>query len=179
MRLLNNYVDPKSFWDLNPLLKLHPTLKEVYEQDKSRNKQDSSRLCYGLAILVDQSEENKFRNYPEEDKKFLIAEQLFGNKDFDWSTPEVVKLIEVFDDMLLSPAKRSLRNWKIKLEERDAFLGATKYSLQNAAELDKILAQTDKLYSQYERVLKALEADKQEPSARGAKQLSLSDQNKI
>lgn len=179
MRLLNNYTDPRLFWEANPLLKLHPYLKQVYDSDTSKNKQDSSRLCYGLALLIDQSDDNKFKNYPEEDRKFLIAEQLFGNKDFDWTDPRVVELIKLFDEMLLSPARRSLRNWKIKMEERDAFLASVKYDISNATELDKILVQTDKLYQQYERCVKALEAEKGEAVARGAKQLSLSDQNRI
>jgi hypothetical protein len=88
-------------------------------------------------------------------------------------------LIKRIEDYALTPAKRSLRNWKKKLEERDEMLSSIAYTLENAAELDKILAQTDKLYSQYERVAKALAIENQEAKVRGGRQLSLSDKGEI
>jgi hypothetical protein len=179
MSLLASYTDLDNFWVLHPQLSLDARFRTVHEEDKSKHKTHSSRLMYGLVFLVDPSPENKFYNLTEVDKKYLIAQEIFGNKEFNWEDEKIEALIRHIEDFVLTPAKRSLRNWKKKLEERDQMLAEIKYSLENATELDKILAQTDKLYSQYERVAKALEVENQESKVRGGRQLSLSDKGEI
>jgi hypothetical protein len=179
MGLLSSYNDLDNFWIQNPQLAIDPEFREVYNQDKSKQKHQSSRLMYGLFFLIDPSEDNKFYNLTEADKKYLIAQEIFVNKEFDWESDSIKTLIKRIEDYALTPAKRSLRNWKKKLEERDEMLSSIAYTLENAAELDKILAQTDKLYSQYERVAKALAIENQEAKVRGGRQLSLSDKGEI
>ena len=179
MGLLSSYTDLDNFWIQNPQLALSPEFRLIYNEDKSRHKQQSSRLMYGLFFLVDPSEDNKFYNLTESDKKYLIAQEIFNAKEFNWEEESIKSLIKIVEDYTLTPAKRSLRNWKKKLEERDEMLASYPYTLDNAAELDKILAQTDKLYSQYERVAKALAVENQENKVRGGRQLSLSDKGEI
>lgn len=176
---LASYTDLSSFWDKNPQMMLEPLFKDIYTSDKSKGKVDSSRLMYGLCFLVDPSEDNKYRNYSIDDKKFLISTEIFGNKEFNWEDPKFQSIIGSFEKILLTPLRRSLKNWRVKLEERDAFLANTKYDIDNAEKLDKILAQTDKLFSQYERIAKALEGEKSETKSRGNKKLSLSDEGEI
>lgn len=179
MRLLSNYNSLKDFWLENPQLMIHPTIREFYSSDNSKKKIDSSRLMYGISFLCDLSEDNKYSNYTMSDRKYLIAEEIFGNKEFDWEDDRIKELIEVIDDLCSTPLQRSLKNWKNKLEERDAFLAETPYTLENAEKLDKILAQTDKLFSQYERIVKNLSKEEKQPEGRGKQELSLSDRDEI
>ena len=179
MNLLTSYKESGDFWRQNPQLTLHPDLQEFYKSDKSKGKQLSSRLMYAVVFVCDTSEENKFSNYPIKDRKFLVSQEIIGNAKFNWEEEKIVILIKAIEGLLLTPLRRSANNWRKKLEERDAFLASTPYTMENAQELDKILSSTDKLYSQYERIMKSLAKEEQETQSRGNQQLSLSDKDEI
>lgn len=99
---------------------------------------------------------------PLKDKVQLIQEYIKKDttlpKDFtlDLEDPSIKEYIHIINTTLLTKAQRFLANWQRKLEERDEFLENTPYTLNNAEQLDKIMANTDKLKATLEKAIKEL-----------------------
>lgn len=175
MGILATFETQSNFWKLNPQLTI--IFNELYSSDKSKDKVKSSQLMWAIALLLDPSDENQFRNYPIEDRKILIAEDFLKEEKFNWDIHK--ELINKFTVTQLSLAEKSLNNWYAKLQERDELIANTPYTLDNSTDLDKMLANTDKLYSQYERVKKDYEKEKLTETNKGGSVASLSDKGLI
>lgn len=177
MSLLTNFDTNSNFWKLNPQLTIPKPLNDLYSKDKSKGKEDSSLLMWAICLLIDPSDENKFNKFPEEDRKELIKADFLKDPKFKFE--QYQSIIDWYKEGMLTQAERSLLNWHKKLQERDKFIADTTYDLDTASELDKVMANTDKLYSQYERIVKQYEKEKTESRNRGNKKASLSDQDLI
>jgi len=144
MSLLVSFDVDANIWEIEPQLKIPAVFAELYKNDKSKNKAHSSKIMWAIALLVDNSDFNKFRNLPIKEKKEFISEDYLQNPDFNWEmyTP----LIEEFKELTLSKLEKSLFIYEEKLDERTEFVKNTKYSLDNAAVLDKIISSTKPLF---------------------------------
>lgn len=151
MSLLNNFDTDKHFWREYPQFKVLDPFKELYKEDKSRDKVHSSQKMWAIAFLCDPSKNNPYRNLSIADKQILLAKDFLKQPNFDWFT--LKDCVDFYNQCLLTPEQKSLVAWKNKMEERDKFLSDTKYTLANGTQLDKIIAATPSLYLQ----LKSLE----------------------
>ena len=57
--IINNFNIDSSFWELNPQTII--IFNEFYEKDNSKNKIDSSKVMWAVALLVDPNDNNSFR----------------------------------------------------------------------------------------------------------------------
>ena len=147
--VLDQFDSGLNFWKVNPWFVETEPFKTLYSEDKSKGKEKSSRVMWGVAQLCDPVK-SQYRNLNEEDRKKLIAEDWFGDIDFDWST--LIVLTEGFIKLSLSKIERSILEWGRKLDERDAFIKATPYNMDNADSLDKLLANSPKIYEMYKKM---------------------------
>ena len=85
---------------------------------------------------------------------------------------------EAFMRSVLTTAERSLLVQKQKIEERDAFLSNTPYSVDTCDFLEKILVNTKKVQDAYADALRRVLNEKEE-STRGAVQESAGELNLI
>lgn len=144
MALLNSFDTDVNIWEVEPQLKIPKAFKKLYDSDKSKGKAHSSKIMWAIALLVDNSEANKFRNLPTDEKKTFLAEDYIGDESFDWDKySDVIKEYEKFS---LSKLERSLRIYELKLEERTNFIKDEKYTLESATSLDKIITGTKPLF---------------------------------
>lgn len=146
MSLLTTFDAEVHFWRQHPQFKILSPFKELYKDDKSRDKIHSSQIMWALAFLCDPSITNPYRNLSIEDKKVLLAKDFLKKEDFNWD--DLKDCIEFYNKCLLTSEQKSLIAWKNKMEERDAFITNTVYTLESGDKLDKILAQTKALYLQ-------------------------------
>jgi hypothetical protein len=160
MSLLTNFDTDVSFWKTYPQFKVLDPFKELYKDDKSRDKANSSQKMWAIAFLCDPSKSNPYRNLSRKDKQHLIARDFLKQENFDWFT--LKEVIAFYDKCLLTQEQKSLLAWKNKMEERDFFLANTPYTLENGKDLDTMLAKTKELYLH----LKSLE-DKVEQAEAG------------
>lgn len=179
MSVLESYDPRASFWIVHPQFKSLGIFKNMYESDPSNKRWDSSKKMWAIAFLVDNSKFNKFKNFPEEDRKKLIEEGIMGDKKFKWGSLQ--KYIELYEDSELSTLRRSLRILNIKVEDRNNFLSTITYTVENAKEIDSIIANTDKIFDLILKLEKQIEKEESEQSGavRGGRQESLSEQKTI
>lgn len=177
MSLLTTFDSDANFWKLNPQLLIPEPLAKLYKEDKSKEKIDSSKIMWAICFLLDPSEDNKFRGFPEEDRKELIITDFIQDSKFKFENYQ--KIIDWYTENRLTKVERELLNWRNKLEERSKFIADTSYSIETADALDKIMANTDKLFNQLERVEKQYQKEQIESKDKGGKEASLSDKGMI
>lgn len=163
MSLLLNFDTDTNFWKEFPQFKVLEPFKGLYKDDKSRDKANSSQKMWAIAFLCDPSKNNPYRNLSKKDKESLIARDFLKQENFDWFT--LKDEIDFYNKCLLTQEQKTLLAWKNKMDERDRFLAATPYTLDNGKDLDMMLAKTKELYGQ----LKSLE-DKVEQAETGEKE---------
>lgn len=173
MGLVNAYDHKANFWKINPQLTIPAPLAKLHNEDKSKEKQDSSLIMWAICFLLDPSEENKFSVFPEDDRAKLLKEDFLKKPDFKFD--DYTDIIEWYKNAMLSPAERSLVSWRKKLEERERFIADTTYTLDTADALDKIMANTDKLFNQLERIEKQYTKEQLEAKDKGGAVASATD----
>lgn len=195
-----NLFDPSvNFWEVNPQFKIINPFKDLYKNDKSKNKEKSSLTMYFVVLCYDISPSNKFRNLPEGEKHKLIGEDYCGDKDyFEKNEKSLEPLITMYCNMQDTPAMKALREWNDKMIERSKFIKDTVYGPDYIDEvvtrngdikevtvtgtwefLDKMMVNTKKLYDDYQRILKDLSVEDGETSSKGGAMLSASDLGEI
>lgn len=173
MSVLSNFDTNANFWELNPQLKIPKEFNTFYVGDKSKNKAHSSKIMWAIAQLIDNSEENKFRNLLHDDRKLLLSEDFLEIPDFDWDA--YANIIEAYISLNMSKSERSLLIYETKLEERDTFIKDTDYTLDNAASLDKIISATKSIYELIKKLRDDIKKEKDVGETKGAMEESASE----
>jgi hypothetical protein len=146
MSVLTNFDIDSNFWEVNPQFKIPKKFSEFYKQDTSKHKAHSSKIMWAIALLIDNSSENKFRNLQYSDREKLIAEDYLNDEKFNWDRDDIKTLISEYFKLNTSKNERSLFIYEQKLEERDKFIHDTKYDMENASQLDKIISSTKSIF---------------------------------
>ena len=181
-----------NFWKAFPHLKTLAAFKALYKSDSNRAKKKSSMamwfvaFCYDPASpLADEDTEGEYGS------KRIVGRDYAGDAEY-FNKNEVLlePVIEYFQLLTETPAIRSMKLWQKKMRERDAFIMATPYSMgrpdengklvgDTAADLDKMLANTAKLYDQLAKVQASLEEEKSNKRSAGGAKASASESGKI
>jgi len=157
MSVLANFDINNNFWEVNPGFKILGEFAKFYRKDTSKGKATSSKVMWAVAWFADVDSENRLKNFTEKDRKILISEEYIKEEKFNWKKYNV--LIDYYRETQLSPSKRSLVFLRRKMEEREAFLVKTTYNLDNARDLDGIIANTDKIFSMISKLEQQIEKD--------------------
>jgi hypothetical protein len=174
MRNLTELYNPSlSFWDAAPQLLIIEPFTTFHKNDKSRGKKYTSNIMWAIALL----------NHPESDIYYVsdkfkqVSRTMMGDEDFDWN--KYSKYIDAFIDAALTEGYKSLASQEDVMKRRSAFMKSQEYTLESAAELDRMLANTAKIYDQYFAIKKRLEEEKATAAQKGSKMESLSDSAQI
>lgn len=176
MAITDSFNTDANFWKMFPELTLPAPFSDLYSSDKSRGKKESSDLMWAIALCYDT--ESRFYPLKEEDrlaiveKDFLKAEGVLG-------TPGAKAAIELYCSMQDSPAKRQLRAWNEKLEQRTAFMEGVKYNAKNWKMLDEMMKVSSKLYEEYFRIQAQLDRERALEVTRGGAEESASEKGLI
>lgn len=139
-----------NYWEIDNQLGSIGLFKELYESDKTKKKATSSQIMWAVAFYC--HPESRLINFATKEKCSIIETDIVKVK-VDWEG--IIPYITEYKKLYLTQAKRSLENWKMKLEERDEYLMSMPYNtleLDEAAKLDRLLADTPKLFKQYEDI---------------------------
>lgn len=177
MSLLNSFDIDANIWEVEPQLKVPKAFNELYTKDKSKGKAHSSKIMWAIALLVDNSESNKFRNYKEADRKELIASDFLMDESFDFES--IKELIDLYEELNSSKLEKELRQQELKLEERAKFINDTPYDLDNGEKLDKFLINTGKLYEQIKSLKDQIRAERDGGNTKGGMRESASEKGLI
>lgn len=189
MDIIDSYTPGANFWETHPTLTVANPFKDIYNTDKSRKKSESSLLMWFVAFCYDL--ESKYEVLPLDEKHEIVGEDYCGSKSYYKDNHETIDRAKLFYCKLQdSAAKRSLRRWKDKLDERDEFIAKTKFTIDHyneegklikgtAEQLDKMLTGTAKLWADYERILKTMSEEDSTTEGRGGATPSASDEGDI
>ena len=180
----------ENYWLMNPIMKTIKVFKDFYEQDKSKNKEKSSKIMWAIALYKDPSDYNPWRNTSDNDKKILIAEDYLLDKKFNWEDPFITNLIDTYETFCLTIGEKELVRYELKLSDRGNFLHKTHYTLDDydeetgrvskgtADQLDKMMVNTVKIYEQYD-LIKGMLTKEQSGQTRGGSKESAAETGKI
>lgn len=144
MSLLTNFDFGINFWSAYPQLRIPKVFSSLYKEDKSKGKENSSKIMWAIAMAIDNSEQNKFRNLTYEDRKDLISEEYLEDKKFNWDKYQ--SLIDAYSELNMSKLEKSLLTYEHKLEERDVFIRGVEYELDNLDKIDKAMKSTADIF---------------------------------
>ncbi len=173
---LSNFDIGKDFWALEPQFKIIEPFSSLYKADKSKKKTNSSLIMWAIALFSDK--DSKLAKLSVDEKENIIKNDYLKDiKDFNWE--EYGEFIEVYYKLHTSQVQRSLIDFEVKLQERDKFLKKTKYNLENAKDLDTIMANTSKLFDLYEKLLERIEEESAEGITKGGRKESASERKEM
>lgn len=170
-------IHDNNFWDINSELLVIGIFNKYHKEDKSKNKEESSRIMWAVHFAL--HPESKFYNLPN--KYELLAKDFLKKPDFDWS--KINDIMITFKESVLSDAERALTNWGEIMSMRDTSIkDLYKKAIEHAdtdelVKIDKMLANTPKLFEDYKKIKKDYEEEK--IHKKGKKINSLSDDNEL
>ena len=164
----------ENFWEWNSQYII--VFEEFYKKDKSKKKNKSSTIMWGIYFLV--HPKSDLYNLPT--KEILIIDNYIKDKKFKWEQVEDEQ--ELFIQTILSQAERSLASLDSYMNTRDTYLKSKDYYFDEyatdengnnilsktgafvtikgtAEQLDKAYAVTPKMFAEYDKIKKALAED--------------------
>lgn len=165
-----------NFWDSYPELKNISPFKKFRLKDKKANRSLSSRLMWAFAAYVDMSEKNPLSRLPN-DEKIVIIEDDFISVKFDIEL--YAEQIIMFRKLLLSREHSALSNLIQKLDERTELIQKTKYSIENADKLDKLISNTKGLLQAIKEMEASIASGVSDGVVKGGRIESISEQGLI
>lgn len=161
--IAESYSPKNNFWEYFPQFTAAEPFSKLWRSDKSPEKRISSTKMWAIALAFDPTSE--IFNLPGKLDK--IKDSFRKNEKVDVSWDELEEIKQEFIESRLQQTKRSLIAWNERMWERDEFLKQQKYSLDyysdegklmrgNAEQLDRMAANTSKLYDEFFKIEKAL-----------------------
>jgi hypothetical protein len=166
-----------NFWELNSDLIILDEFSKLYYKDKSKDKQDSSKILW--AIFYAYNPESKFFNYPN--KQDVISQSFIKDSKFKWE--DYKDLIEAYKNVVLTDAERALINWNEIMTMRDQSIkdlykkAIEESDTDELVKIDKMLANTPKMFEDYKKIKKDYEEEK--VTKKGKTIASLSDSGEL
>jgi hypothetical protein len=112
--MIESFDFKSNFWDQNPNIKYLSPFGDLYSEDKSKGKTNSSDFMWALILYFD-LENSPYKRMENKDKEEEIKKFWFPEIDFD-----KIKEFEIaFSDSCLSYAQKVLLFWRTTLEERN------------------------------------------------------------
>jgi hypothetical protein len=70
----------ENFWDINPQFKVALSFKDLYKNDKSKGRKDSSKLMWFIAYIYDPG--SLYYNLPLQEKEEVIGEDFMDDINY-------------------------------------------------------------------------------------------------
>lgn len=188
MKIVETYKPGANFWDIHPQFLATKVLRDMWEKDK-KDKKFSSNMMWFIVFTYDL--DSKYFNLDFKERVEILGEDFCSNKNYYDDYRDIIEPAqEAYVKITDSKARRSLRNWFNKLEERDSFIATTPFSMDyygedgrprkgTADQLDKMMANTKKLWDDYQRIMEDIGKEDSQTEGRGGAMPSASDEGDI
>jgi hypothetical protein len=144
---------PSNFWESNPEFLIHPTFVEF---SKLKN---SSNIMWAFSFLIEKKD-NMYKELPEEERRKIVASEIIGNKKFNWK--EYDNIYNLYKKLRTTVIDTQIETLETKLKEREDLLKDTKYSIENALLLDKLIVATEGLLDKLSMLKARLDNDSED-----------------
>ena len=154
---------PNDFWEKNPQFILIPEFKVL------KSKKDSSLIMWGLAILLERTD-NEFAELPIKERTQFIEDYVWEGK---FKVDKLTKEINAYQTIRHGVLERQLEELENKLEDRADFLKSEKYNIDNAKILDGLILSSDSIIDKVMSLRRKLyESNTQEGKTQGDREES-------
>lgn len=166
-----------NYWEVNSEYLLLPEFSQFYTKDKSKAKEESSRIMWAINYAF--NPDSKFFHYPN--KLEVLSKDFIKIPKFKWDN--VTNIIDIFKNLVLSDAEKSLVNWSEIMVLRDNSLKDLYRNAIQAGDtdelvkLDKMLSNTPKMFEDYKKIKRDYEEEK--TIKKGKSIASLSDSGEL
>lgn len=184
MSIVKTFDEHQNFWKVNPQFKIMGPFKRLHDEDKTKDKNKSSKIMWAIAFRLDPSDHNIYRNLPDDDKMNYLKKDFLKDSKFQWEDYD--EEITFYKSMILTQAQKSLVSWNEILELRDKELknwykeALKTKDINLITELDKIVSLTAKFFADYRKIKEDFDKEDDLISrGSGNKIKSLSDSGEI
>lgn len=171
-QVVSKYEDGMNFWKVNTQFKAVEPFKSLYKDDKSKDKVDSSYILWAIALCFDT--DSQFFGMVETDRKEMVAKDFLEEAGFFEKESNFI-LIEAYKKLTDTQARRQLRIWSEKMDEKSRFMAELKYDAKTWKMLDEMLKSNKDLYTEYSRIEKLILSEGSGDSVEGGSEESLSE----
>ena len=190
MKYVDSYQGAETpFWECFPVLKEFGLFKKLYKEDRSKGKNQSSKVMWYLTLVKDVDSE--FYSMDEEEQDEVLNEVLeLDVEKYVGSKEELRMLLKAFEDFISCPITKSIRKLESKMVERDEFITNSKYTFDElitptdggkpylskgtSSQLDKMIRESGDLYDQIRKLRDQLKSN-QSGTSKGGQEKSLID----
>jgi hypothetical protein len=161
---LENDIHKDNFWDVKTNLKAVEPFKSLYDRDKSKKKDRTSRIMWAIHMCT--SPTSAMYGMPG-NKERLAEDYLDKIKDFDWEDYEEIE--EEYISTQLLPAEQELHNWNMLMRKRRGMLqemydnelskDPEERNIAAIIELDKLMSNTAKMFADYIKIKKEFDEE--------------------
>ena len=173
-----------SFWEMFPYMKSTGGFKKLYKEDRSKEKNKSSKVMWYLTLVADIDSE--YYSLEKSEQYETVCDVL----DLDvvkylGSEERLDLLLTEFKNFIDTPITADIRAHEEKLEERKKFIQNTPYTLDEmvypkegesfkpylkkgtAAQLDKMMVDTIKIHEEIRRLRASAKSEQMEKGKGG------------
>lgn len=149
----SKYEEGVNFWKVNSHFSAIEPFKGLYSKDKSKDKSKSSYEMWAVVLCYDT--DSQFFGMTESERKEMIAKDFLEDETF-FTKPETAVLAEAYKKVTDTAARRQLRMWSSKMDEKSTFLAELKYDKATWKMIDEMLLSNKNLYADFSRIEKML-----------------------
>jgi hypothetical protein len=178
--LVSSFTPEANFWNLNPQFLVAGPAKDLHDRDTSRDKKDSSQLMWFVAFCYDLDPKNIFSRLEQEEKHKLIGTDYMDEENFYQRNRTILEpIIEFYCKLQDSAAKRHVRMWNLKMDEKTKFMKDTEYAPETYKMLEDMMASNQKIFANLKQIEQDLNKEDMGGAVKGGKVESLSDSGQI
>lgn len=161
-----------NFWDMHKHLLLVPTFSELYENDSSKGKKDSSQIMWAVALYCDSKSD--YRELTESNKQEFIIEGYLKSK---WTKADLEPYMVAYLQFN-TPLERQLYLIERVIEEKNQYMSGLNYA-DNGDELEKRIKSNAALVEALDRVKLSLAEQSDEGVIKGGAEESAAETGEI
>ncbi len=159
-----------NFWELNPHVIYVEPFRDLYDEDKSKNKEQSSKDMWCILWMTDPDEEvNKYYRIPK-DERLNICKNF--NPAFDPDHPLIQDCLKQYPHLCLTADELAYKLQKDQIIEISTFLSSQEITLETAKDIIDLKSKMPKIYQDFEKVSKMFEKNKSEQRVFGGRKLT-------
>jgi hypothetical protein len=153
----------KNFWECFPEVLVLKEFLELKNNDKSKGFKDSSNFMWVLHLCL--NPKSTLFNIPN---KFDKVSKSILKKGLNVEDVSTLEYINAYKQVCLTPGERAYLDICAVVEKRASYLSTLDYNLDDGPIIDKLHANTFKIYQDLEKVRKIIQIEQSKTTGRKA-----------
>jgi len=163
-----------NYWEVHPNLYKITGFNSLYKNDKSKNKTSSSNVMWALEMLCSNDSKNIMKNMTRSEREAELLDNYINDEEMS----QVLELEKQFVEHNLSYLAKRYRFYQGLLEQREDYMASLNYE-KHASQLDDMLVRTPKIWGEFMKIKKELEAEELTGHVQGGREESASEKGLI